>query len=127
MKKFFSLSLLIFFLVSGNIHAFSQVPDLYSALWVTRNFKESVVKDKRFKSDRGSVMSILKENAKVETAYGGGFVASINSVSQDKDSSWFYYVNGILGQVGALNYNLKVAYRFYCYYRELFKFRRYFL
>ena len=59
-----------------------------------------------------SAMTALMEVAEVETAYGGGFVNAINGVrsgydgSQKTKADWFFYVNGIQSNVGALDYKL---------------------
>ncbi len=59
-----------------------------------------------------SAMAALMEVAEVETAYGGGFVNAINGVrsgyagSQKTKADWFFYVNGIQSNVGALDYKL---------------------
>ncbi len=53
-----------------------------------------------------SVMDALQSVAKVKTAYGGGFVVSIDNISSDPGNNlaWFYYVNGFLANVGATHY-----------------------
>ena len=54
-----------------------------------------------------TVMGVLMRNARVETAYGGGFVDSIEGVASGYTSGkgtradWFYFVNGIQSRVGA--------------------------
>jgi hypothetical protein len=59
-----------------------------------------------------SAMTALLEVADVETAYGGGFVNAINGVrsgyagNQKAKMDWFFYVNGIQSNVGALDYRL---------------------
>ncbi len=59
-----------------------------------------------------SAMAALMEVAEVETAYGGGFVNAINGVrsgyagSQKTKKDWFFYVNGIQSNIGALDYKL---------------------
>lgn len=59
-----------------------------------------------------SAMAALTEVAEVETTYGGGFVNVINGVrsgytgSQKTKTDWFFYVNGIQSNVGALDYKL---------------------
>ncbi len=60
-----------------------------------------------------SAMTALMEVAEVETAYGGGFVNAINGVrsgyagSHKAKMDWFFYVNGIQSNVGALDYKLR--------------------
>jgi hypothetical protein len=55
-----------------------------------------------------SVMDALKAVAHVKTAYGGKFVVSINNISSDpvKKVAWFYYINGILANVGSTDYTI---------------------
>jgi hypothetical protein len=48
-----------------------------------------------------TVMRMLERNASVRTAYGGGFVESINGLSGGGSSDWFYYVNGVQAGKGA--------------------------
>lgn len=50
-----------------------------------------------------SVMSLLQRYTKVGTAYGGGFVQSIDGAADDESNhiAWFYYVNGSLAGKGA--------------------------
>ncbi|NPA75337.1 MAG: DUF4430 domain-containing protein [Euryarchaeota archaeon] len=53
-----------------------------------------------------SVMAALQKIASVKTAYGGKFVVAINNITSNpqKYLAWFYYVNGILANVGATEY-----------------------
>lgn len=61
-----------------------------------------------------SVMKVLAGQADVETAYGGGFVDAIDGLKStfggaDEPSDWFYWVDGVMAQVGAADYVLKGA------------------
>lgn len=83
------------------------------ALWVTRDFGRSVLLKKEVECKKNaSVFDVLNENTKVTTAYGGGFVESINGLKSKNNTltgeryDWFYYVNGIFADVGALDYVL---------------------
>jgi hypothetical protein len=79
---------------------------------VTRDFgAEPVVTpavDEVTESD--TVMRVLDRNAVISTRYGGGFVASIDGVSEavrdGRRYDWFFYVNGIESPVGAADYSL---------------------
>jgi len=57
-----------------------------------------------------SAMEALHQVAQVETAYGGGFVNAINGVrseySHGTTQDWFICVNGIMSNVGAMDYTL---------------------
>ncbi len=68
--------------------------------------KETILK-KEVKSGQ-SVLDALKAVANVSTSYGGAFVSGINGIYSDsqKKMDWFYYVNGILANVGAASYIL---------------------
>ncbi len=81
------------------------------SLWVTRDFAKSQLYEGKVTFSPGdSVMDILKKNLDVKTEYGGGFVESINGLSSGytgadkKTRDWFYYANGIITSVGALDY-----------------------
>jgi len=61
-----------------------------------------------------SVMRLLAENAAVETQYGGGFVGSIDglastygSVAESDARDWFYWVDGVMADIGAADYDLQ--------------------
>lgn len=62
-----------------------------------------------------SAMDALKSVADVETIYGGGFVYSINGVKstynygQGEPKDWFYYINGMLTTVGALELRMQAG------------------
>jgi hypothetical protein len=77
-------------------------------LRVSRDFQQPLLLEKRAHFSGQSVMKLLKENANVATAYGGAFVVGINDLTSGKGDgtgrAWFYYVNGMLGSVGALRY-----------------------
>jgi len=48
-----------------------------------------------------TVMRMLERNARVATAFGGGFVSRIDGVAGAGTSDWFYYVNGVQAPKGA--------------------------
>ncbi len=57
-----------------------------------------------------TVMQVMHRAAVVTTSYGGGFVTSINNIASTFSldvgiqHDWFYYVNGLLSPVGAMQY-----------------------
>jgi len=80
-------------------------------LWVTRDYAGQGLFNQEVPLRSGaSVMEVLQKNLPVETQYGGGFVNSINGLASGytgadkKTRDWFYYVNGIITSVGALDY-----------------------
>ncbi len=79
----------------------------------TQNFGQELMFDETLEVPPGtSAMAALMKVAKVETAYGGGFVNAINGVrsgfagSQSMKTDWFIYINGIQSNTGALDYKL---------------------
>ena len=79
----------------------------------TQNFGKELMFDKMLVvPDETSAMEALKQIANIETAYGGGFVNAINGVhsghtgSQGAKMDWFIMANGIMANVGALDYTL---------------------
>jgi hypothetical protein len=82
-------------------------------LVATRNFGQELILDEAVKiADKTSALDALKKVATVETEYGGGFVNGINDIrsgytgGQSAKEDWFLYINGILSNVGALDYSL---------------------
>ncbi len=76
-------------------------------LMVTRDYGASYLGNYSIVSvEKMSVMEILKSNLKVETAYGGGFVSSLEGLKNGGTvggmrQDWFFYVNGIASNRGA--------------------------
>lgn len=62
-------------------------------------------------SESDTVMRVLDRNIAIETAYGGGFVQSIDGLRGDRRDGrpydWFFYVNGLWSPVGAADYPLR--------------------
>ncbi len=80
----------------------------------TQNFGEELIFDETLEvAPDTSAMAALMKVAEVETAYGGGFVNGINGVRsgytgrEKTEMDWFFYVNGIQSNVGALDYKLQ--------------------
>jgi hypothetical protein len=79
----------------------------------TENFGRELMFDEALEVLPGtSAMAALMKVAEVKTAYGGGFVNSINGVrstftgKEHMKADWFIYVNGIQSNIGALDYEL---------------------
>lgn len=73
---------------------------------VTQDFGAKRVDSASVKSFRKgeTVMQLLQSEFEVETAYGGGFVQSIEGLpggGDQGDVDWFYFVNGIEASTGA--------------------------
>ena len=78
------------------------------ALLVTRGFGAgTLIATEAPKIDGAdTVIRMLERNAKVTTAFGGGFVQSVSKISGGGGSAWFYYVNGVQAGKGAASTRL---------------------
>ena len=70
-----------------------------------------------------TVMRVLEGEAEIETRYGGGFVQTIDGVSQQQGSGdgpydWFFYVDGMESPIGAAEYELEGEERIWWDYRD---------
>lgn len=82
------------------------------SLAVTRDYGSQQVRpptsDEARESD--TVMRLLERNAEISTRYGGGFVQSIEGLSETvsggRSYDWFFYVNGVESPVGAADFSL---------------------
>lgn len=75
------------------------------SVYVTEDFGRVVLKEAVVNNGKdGTVMDALEKVCRVEKAYGGGFVESIDGISSTNGKDWFYYVNGTLADVGAALY-----------------------
>lgn len=79
--------------------------DPFITLRVSRDFRTPPILEKRARCSGKSVMKLLQESATVGTAFGNGFVQSINGMAAGKGGdarrAWLYYVNGLAADVGA--------------------------
>jgi hypothetical protein len=74
---------------------------------VTQDFGSELMLNESVIVDEGSnAMDALQKVATVETQYGGGFVKAINNVANEAHKDWFFYVNGMSANMGALDYEL---------------------
>lgn len=81
-------------------------------LLVTRDYgREVIVEEPAVGLDAASTaMRILDDAVDLETAYGGGFVQSVNGIagggSQGRSLDWFYSVNGVVAERGSAEFPL---------------------
>jgi hypothetical protein len=83
------------------------------SLTVTRDYGArrvlAPVHDEATESD--TVMRLLDRSADISTRYGGGFVSSIEGLSEasrdGRSYDWFFYVNGVESSVGAADFPLR--------------------
>jgi hypothetical protein len=78
---------------------------------ITLDFGKTVSLDQTVEIEPNTnAMDALLKVANVETKYGGGFVGTINGISSEYEGAskkdWFFYINGIQSNIGALDYNL---------------------
>lgn len=83
-----------------------------AALLVTRDYgRELIVEDPSTAVNESSTaLGLLDRATDLETAYGGGFVQSVNGLSgtirEGRSSDWFYSVNGVVAERGSADYPL---------------------
>jgi hypothetical protein len=79
-----------------------------ATIWVTRDEGRTVLLVKHVPAGE-TAMQALDRSAKIDTRYGGRFVEAINGLSGSASSrhDWFYFVNGIEGTRGAVDYRLR--------------------
>ncbi len=81
--------------------------DITIRVVATRDFGQKLIFSETLQVPPGtSAMAALEQVAEVETAYGGGFINSINGVGSEHGKDWFVSFNGISSNVGALDYTL---------------------
>lgn len=92
-------------------------------LRVTRDFgRESLgrAQVEQVREDQ-TVMRLLESGFEVDTSYGGRFVQGIDGLEGDGavgEDDWFYYVNGVEGEVGAAEFELSPGDRVQWDYRD---------
>jgi hypothetical protein len=82
------------------------------SLTVTRDYgRQAVLSIRERANESDTVMRLLDRHAELSTRYGGGFVRSIDGVSEAVDDGrrfdWFFYVNGVESPVGAADFALR--------------------
>ncbi len=113
MKKIF-LSLALLSLINvgcqGNLeNSFDQ-----AQIIISRDFGREVISQRLVDIQEGTaLLDVMEENFQVETAYGGSFINSIDELQSGftgkknhEKLDWFFYVNGILSQIGSGDYEL---------------------
>lgn len=79
---------------------------------ITKNYGTEMVLNKQVNYQKNSsiIDGLMDTGAEVETSYGGSFVSDINGLNSEKGRAggvrrdWFYFVNGIFADSGALDY-----------------------
>ncbi len=79
---------------------------------ITQNYGHSILLKKQlpYQKNANIIDGLLKTGAAIETSYGGSFISDINGLKSEQGgkagerSDWFYFVNGIFADCGALDY-----------------------
>ncbi len=79
---------------------------------ITKNYGTKMVLNKQVNYQKKSsiIDGLMDTGAEVETSYGGSFISDINGLKSEKGMAggvrkdWFYFVNGIFADGGALDY-----------------------
>ncbi|HET7122178.1 MAG TPA: DUF4430 domain-containing protein [Solirubrobacterales bacterium] len=92
-------------------------------LTVTREYGTVPVLEESVEAkESDTVMRVLEGSAEIETSYGGGFVKSIEGVSEAElggdPYDWFFYVDGVESPIGAADYKLEGGERVWWDYRD---------
>jgi len=92
-------------------------------LTVTRDFGTQPVLRSSFEAkESDTVMRALESEADVETRFGGGFVHSIDGVTEGERGGdpydWFFFVDGVESPIGAADVDLKEGERVWWDYRD---------
>ena len=98
--------------VPGEVTALSTEPAVpaQARVVVTTGYGSETIVDTAVTLEEGATaMQALRLVADVGTAYGGGFVQSINGIgaTRERRTDWFYAVNGILANRGAAEHVLR--------------------
>lgn len=81
-----------------------------ATLWVTRDRGAEVLVTASVPAGL-TAMQALREEADVDTSYGGRFVQAIEGIEGDAGArrDWFYFVNGVEADRGAAEYRLRAG------------------
>ena len=94
-----------------------------AGLTVTREFGADPVLDDAVEAkESDTVMRVLEGSATIETRYGGGYVKSIEGLSETERGGdpydWFFFVNGVESPVGAADYPVQGNERIWWDFRD---------
>jgi Domain of unknown function (DUF4430) len=92
-------------------------------LTVTRDYGANpMLHDSIEANESDTVMRLLEGAAEIATRYGGGYVKTIDGVSEGSHDGhpldWFFYVDGVESPVGAADYELRGGERIWWDYRD---------
>ncbi len=94
-------------------------------LIVSYDFGHNIILDKWIEIPEGAnAIDALKQHTDTATAYGGGFITSVDDVKSGYISSpvtrqdWFLYINGMLTNTGGMAYKIHPGDTVHWYYRD---------
>lgn len=92
-------------------------------LTVTREFgAEPLLRRAVEAKEADTVMRVLERSAQIDTRYGGGYVESIDGVSEGERGGdpydWFFFVDGVESPIGAADVDLSGGERIWWDYRN---------
>ncbi|MFA5451396.1 MAG: DUF4430 domain-containing protein [Dehalococcoidales bacterium] len=103
----------------------AQSTQITAQLIVSENFGRNVIFDNEVIVREGTnCLELLSQKLDVKTAYGGGFVTSIQGIASGylkrpvERKDWFLYINGILSNAGGLAYRIRDGDTIHWYYRD---------
>lgn len=115
MKKYMKILfiLLVFCALAGC--QYSEKDEGNVQVIVAQDFGNERITSQLFKINAGdTVLDVMVDHYDIETAYGGSFINGINGLTSKFTNQkkrikvdWFFYVNGILSQVGSGDYELQ--------------------
>lgn len=93
------------------------------SLTATREFgAEQMLEESLEANESDTVMRLLEGSAKIETRYGGGYVASIDGLAETNRGGdpydWFFFVDGVESPIGAAEYPLQGQERIWWDFRD---------
>ncbi len=121
-KRVLSTILIVLALLTGCANEKAEQADKSElTILVTKDYGREIIEEKTVVySEDDTVMDLMQDNFEVETAYGGGFLNSIdglasgyigkgNSQKKGTKMDWFYYINGVMAEVGSDQLSAKDA------------------
>ncbi|NLK72020.1 MAG: DUF4430 domain-containing protein [Clostridiales bacterium] len=83
---------------------------------ISKDFGNEILSINKHESKGDTVLDVMQANYEVETAYGGSFINGIDGIvsgftgkKNREKVDWFYYVNGILAQIGSGDFEIRAG------------------
>lgn len=136
MKRYVKISLLLFCILGlsgctqsplATLTTSENTPavNINTHLVISTDFGKNIIFDEELEITLGTnTLEVLEGNVDFTTAYGGGFLTSIEGIKSGflkqpiEREDWFLYINGILSNVGGFSYNIQEGDVIHWYYRD---------